>query len=87
VSSFEAIDTWLNEVHDYTTKNTVVILIGNKIDLKDQRKVESRRAEEYVLKNGLYGYFEVSAKDGTNVAETFNKLITKVIDAIDNSSI
>jgi len=81
-SSFEGIEQWLNEVREYTTKNTTIILVGNKIDLKN-RKVESKQGEDLAIKEGLFGYFEVSAKDSTNVNETFAKLLEKIVEVLD----
>ena len=46
--------------------NGIIIIIGNKIDLKDKREVTNEDAEKFCKEN-KYEYFEVSAKEGTNV--------------------
>ena len=42
--SFVNISKWLNEIKLNTSSNTVMILLGNKIDCKDDRKVSEEEA-------------------------------------------
>jgi len=34
-SSFENVEKWLKELKEYADKNIIVMLVGNKCDLKD----------------------------------------------------
>ena len=54
-----------------------MILVGNKADAKDRRKVARRQAEEFAANLGVL-YFETSAVTGQNIHEVFEE-ITKVI--------
>ncbi len=47
------------------------VLIGNKADQTDERKVDSEAAKQWCAQNGGASYFEVSAKEDTNVNEAF----------------
>jgi Ras-related protein Rab-1A len=38
--SFKDIENWLSEVGKYANENVVKILVGNKVDLEDQRQVK-----------------------------------------------
>lgn len=38
-SSFLSIQRWIEEVRRYTTSDVILILIGNKCDLEDEREV------------------------------------------------
>ena len=54
-----------------------MILVGNKADAEDRRKVTRRQAEEFAANLGVL-YFETSAVTGQNVQKVFEE-ITKVI--------
>jgi GTPase SAR1 family protein len=59
---------------------TITVLVGNKLDLEDSRAVDKSRAEQYADNNDIDPemVFEVSAQDGTGVAEMFNKIALKM---------
>eukprot|EP01156_Anaeramoeba_ignava_P017574 Anaeramoba_ignava/a841_38.p1 GENE.a841_38~~a841_38.p1 ORF type:complete len:210 (+),score=63.43 a841_38:133-762(+) len=68
-STFNQISGWLNDAKTLTNPNSVIFLVGNKIDLED-RQVSREEAENFALENELQ-YMETSAKTGNNVEETF----------------
>ena len=43
---------WINELKDYSDPNIVAILIGNKCDLKEKRKVSTEEATAFAEKMG-----------------------------------
>ena len=53
-NSFENVDLWFKELRTHSNPNVKVFLIGNKIDLEDQRKVQTEEgvkyAEQYKIK-------------------------------------
>jgi GTPase SAR1 family protein len=51
----------------------VIFLIGNKVDLSEERKVEKIEAEKK-SKDQSIRFFEVSAKDANNVQPFFKQL-------------
>lgn len=51
------------------------MLVGNKVDLRDQREVSTEEAKNYAKQEGLL-YIETSALDNTNVPEAFKQTIT-----------
>ncbi|NVM02018.1 MAG: GTP-binding protein [Candidatus Helarchaeota archaeon] len=62
----------------YATKKLKAgILIGNKIDLIDQREVKPEWGYE-LAKKMEFGYTEISAKTGENVDDTFSLLAKKI---------
>ena len=71
--SFEHLTDWIKFITNIE-KGGITIVVGNKIDLKDNREVEQEEAEKFCKEN-KYEYFEVSAKDGTNIN---NMLYTSV---------
>ena len=49
------------------------MLVGNKSDLEEHRVISKQKGFEYAESNKI-AFYEVSAKDGTNVELVFNKI-------------
>jgi len=75
--SFVNLDRWLLRIKTEAPKNIQVLLVGNKIDLKE-RFINTEEAEDLAKKNNLT-YIESSAKDNINIERGFNEIITKVV--------
>ncbi|CAI9736990.1 ras-related protein Rab-27B-like isoform X3 [Octopus vulgaris] len=77
--SFINIRSWLTELqtHAYCDKPDIV-LIGNKADLEDVRKVSEQKIYKLVEEYNLL-YFETSASTGQNVAKAVECLLDKVM--------
>ena len=58
-----------------------VMLLLNKCDLGDGEVGTNAEIDEFVAKNKFVGWMKVSAQDGTNVNEAFEKMIGNMIDA------
>ena len=71
-SSFEHLQTWLEEVHRQGQKNMTIVMVGNKSDLGEKRTVSREEAEKFAKENGL-SYVETSAKTAENVDYVFTK--------------
>ncbi|WJX33668.1 Ras-related protein Rab-11A [Trifolium repens] len=52
--SFDHIPRWLEELRNHADKNIVIILIGNKNDLEDQRAVPTEDAKEFAEKEEIF---------------------------------
>ena len=76
--SYDHIRSWINEAKENNDK-LKTILIGNKLDLKDERIVAIDVAKQFAEKNNLK-YIETSAKDGTNINESFQAIIDLLFD-------
>ena len=46
--SFKGAKTWINEIKTKGRKDCVIVLVGNKSDLEDKRKVNKQTVYEYV---------------------------------------
>ena len=75
--SFEKIKFWMENIKNNAPENAKLILVGNKCDLANERKVTiedgENKARNYNIK-----FFESSAKDGTNVNELFFYLANEI---------
>ena len=66
IQSFSNITSWLEDCRDMCSKDILICLVGNKIDLENLRVVSKEEGEKYADDNGLL-FFETSALDGTNI--------------------
>ena len=69
--SFGNIEMWLRELRTHSNPDAKVFLIGNKIDLENQRKVEKEMGEQFCKENKLSLFMESSAKTGVNAQNIF----------------
>jgi small GTP-binding protein len=76
--SFDDLNQWLVDIHALCDPNAVVTLIGNKLDLADQRKVTSNEAEAFAHLHQL-AYCETSALGGDNIQEAFHRTAAAVL--------
>ena len=72
--SYEHVEKWLQQLKQHTHPSIVLSLMGNKSDMKESRQVTIEEGEQLAKKHGL-AFFEVSAKDATNVNKSFEKMI------------
>lgn len=79
--SFENLSSWLDQAQQYKTKEVLMLLIGNKIDLKKQRVVTSEEGVEFSKANKMF-FMEASAltNEGGCVKQAFEMLTTKALD-------
>jgi len=70
-NSFNNLDFWLNEIRTKANPDINIILIGNKNDLENERKIPKDLGQEFSDNNGLNLFFESSAKTGFNVKQLF----------------
>ena len=78
--SFDDINFWLNEIKEKANKNTVLLLVGNKCDLEDKRKVSFQEGKDFAESNGMK-FMETSAKTASKVQEAFELLTNEIIKA------
>jgi len=72
--SFDSIGDWLQEIQKTAQNpNIVVILVGNKLDSAQHRKVEEAEARAFAAEHGDMPFAECSARRGDNVDVLFAK--------------
>ena len=73
-SSFDLINMWIDEINKHNNINNIgKILLGNKIDLEDQREVQIDEGEN-LASSIKCKYMEVSAKTGENVTNAMEEI-------------
>mmetsp|Transcript_25208 Transcript_25208/g.63309 ORF Transcript_25208/g.63309 Transcript_25208/m.63309 type:complete len:221 (-) Transcript_25208:39-701(-) len=75
--TYKNVERWLLELRENAAENIVIMLVGNKSDLRHLREVPTEEAKEFAEKNGL-SFIETSALDSTNVESAFQNVITEI---------
>jgi small GTP-binding protein len=90
-SSFASLETWLSMFRGFCQENAAVMIVANKLDLDEFRRVEPTEGREWAQKNNCR-FAETSAQTGEGVTDLFNDLVdalveqsTGAMDAMDNS--
>jgi len=76
-NSFLKIQSWLQEIKENAPQHTIIMLVGNKVDV-EKRVVTSEKAAT-LAENLKLKYMETSAKTGLGVSEVFNSLAEQVM--------
>ncbi|KAH8507739.1 hypothetical protein H0E87_010046 [Populus deltoides] len=84
--TFDHIPRWLEELRSHANKNIVIILIGNKSDLEDQRAVPTEDVNEFAQKEGLF-FLETSALQATNVESAFMTVLTEIFNIVNKKNL
>ncbi|XP_010490210.1 PREDICTED: ras-related protein RABA2a isoform X2 [Camelina sativa] len=85
-TTFENVSRWLKELRDHADSNIVIMLIGNKTDLKHLRAVATEDAQSYAEKEGL-SFIETSALEALNVEKAFQTILSEIYRIISKKSI
>jgi len=75
--TYENVERWLRELRDHADANIVIMLVGNKSDLRHLRAVPTDEAKAFAEKNNL-SFIETSALDSTNVETAFHNILTEI---------
>ena len=76
--SFDSMPKWLKEIFDVKNSEAVFVLIGNKIDLENDRKVPTEEGKKFAEQNNFI-FQEVSAKNGENFEKLFEIQIFEAV--------
>ncbi len=76
-TSFDNVDNWVSEIKEKASTDMRTMMIGNKIDLKDERAVSTEEALEKAKLLEL-PLMEASALDSTNVKQAFYDLLKEM---------
>ncbi|CAD8198123.1 unnamed protein product [Paramecium pentaurelia] len=79
--SFHDIEKWMNQIKQHASDNIIKVLIGNKTDLPD-RCITYEQAMKMAQKYNI-PYFETSAKEGTNINDTFQQIAKQIKEQIE----
>jgi Ras-related protein Rab-11A len=75
--TFENIERWINEIKEKVRGSLKMMIIGNKLDLTDQRQVDINNALEKAKKLNV-PLMETSALDSTNIQKAFEQILKEM---------
>ena len=75
--TFENVERWLKELRTHADPSIVVMLVGNKCDLKHLQAVLTDDAKSFAEQNNL-AFIETSALDATNVDLAFETILIEI---------
>ena len=78
-ATYQNVKNWVEQIREEVSSKVVTVLVGNKIDDVENRKINKEEGEEMAKECGI-SYFECSAKTGENIDPIFNDLIKKTIE-------
>ena len=85
INSFKSLSNWLIDIEKNSSKNVKKILIGNKCDLNELRKIPMNKGKEFADTYNMK-FIETSAKNNVNINECFNILGKELINNLDSKS-
>eukprot|EP00913_Durusdinium_trenchii_P035782 g33483.t1 len=77
-ASFEHIDYWLQQLEQHGDEGVQRVLVGNKADLEENRKVSKEEGQQLAAQYNMK-FFETSAKSGQDVDEAFLSIADDVV--------
>ncbi|KAI0093736.1 GTPase [Irpex rosettiformis] len=85
-ATYTNVTRWLKELRDHADSNIVIMLVGNKSDLKHLRAVPTDEAKSFAAENGL-SFIETSALDASNVESAFQTILTDIYRIVSSKSL
>ena len=73
-TSLVDLEDWAAEIADKAPNNIKLVVIGNKVDLIDEKCVSAESGKEIADKMGAILFAETSAKSGEGINEIFSKI-------------
>lgn len=75
--SFDSVEKWLSDLKSNGEEKMVIMAIGNKCDMVNERVISTEDGEAKAQRNNI-AFLETSALNATNVAKAFDELIQKL---------
>ncbi|CAD8097094.1 unnamed protein product [Paramecium sonneborni] len=82
--SFDSVKMWMSEIDKYAQDDVIRMLIGNKCDMEDKRTVSYEEGETLAKQLKLQ-FLETSAKQSTNIEESFLTIGKNILEKSQNS--
>ena len=83
LNTFNNINNCIKDCVNLAPKNILLVLIGNKSDLEENREVDYDIGKNFAEENNMI-FFETSAKSGNNINNAFNSSINVIHNNIKN---
>ncbi|KAG4982291.1 hypothetical protein AAZX31_10G065200 [Glycine max] len=84
--TFENVERWLKELRDHTDANIVVMLVGNKADLRHLRAVSTEETTNFAEREKTF-FMETSALESLNVESAFTEVLTQIYHVVSKKAL
>ncbi|KAL3519901.1 hypothetical protein ACH5RR_018050 [Cinchona calisaya] len=84
--TFENVERWLKELRDHTDVNIVIMLVGNKADLRHLRAVPTGNATAFAERENTF-FMETSALEALNVENAFTEVLTQIYHVVSRKAL
>ena len=79
LDTYENIDVWMKDFKGNVIEDTSYILLGNKIDLDNERVVSEDQGKKLAEKIGAAVFLETSEKTGEKVNDAFRSMVIAIL--------
>ncbi|XP_028807803.1 ras-related protein RABA1f [Neltuma alba] len=84
--TFDNVERWLKELRDHTDANIVIMLVGNKADLRHLRAVSADDAQAFAERENTF-FMETSAAESLNVDDAFTEVLTQIYHVVSKKTL
>jgi len=84
--TFENVERWLKELRDHTDNNIVIMLVGNKADLRHLRAVSVEDAKAFAERENTF-FMETSALEALNVENAFTEVLSQIYHVVSRKAL
>ncbi|KAJ8437892.1 hypothetical protein Cgig2_003911 [Carnegiea gigantea] len=84
--TFDNVQRWLRELRDHADSNIVIMMAGNKSDLKHLRAVSEEDGQALAEKEGL-AFLETSALEAFNIEKAFQTILAEIYHVISKKAL
>ena len=77
--SFNNIERWMETINENSGNKMVIVLIGTKCDLTEERVISRESGEALAQKYGIH-FYETSSKENINIQKAFYDVAEQIIE-------
>ncbi|KAM3146001.1 hypothetical protein pb186bvf_001979 [Paramecium bursaria] len=80
--SFNNLLQWMDEIKKHASEGAVLVLVGNKLDIQDNREVSTVEAQALAQKLNI-AYIETSSLNSINIEQPFVRIVEELLQKIE----
>jgi Ras-related protein Rab-11A len=84
--TYENVERWLKELRAHADSNIIIMLVGNKSDLRHLRSVSVEDATAFSEREGL-SFLETSALENVNIEAAFQQILTEIYHTVSKKAL
>jgi GTPase SAR1 family protein len=80
--SFDKVNYWLSQLKKFAPKDIVILIVGNKIDKENERKISKDQLIKFCDQQNVM-YEEASAKEDLGVSQLFRNIAGGMLNSLE----